>query len=136
MSKRNGVAKTTLYRIIPRTVTFGVEGAEYVGAEVIARADVSIGGYLQIRDLLGKEDAMVQVCELFGSGILQSWNLANEAGDPFPANVKGMKSIPMFLALRIVSSWISAIGEVPAPLEQESGFGKSLAELSAPMASE
>lgn len=130
-SNRNGKtsgppAKRT-FQIVPATVTFSIEGAEYEGSEITARSDVSIGQYLEIRGLLEQENAMTRLATLFGGSLLKSWNFVDEDDRVIPANETGMLTVPMSLALRVVNAWLAAISEIPVPLEAASGIGESLA---------
>jgi hypothetical protein len=55
--------------------------------------------------------------EMFGSQILEAWNIQDEDGTTLPANADGFLSLPPSLGTAILGAWSEAVttaGEVSA----------------------
>ena len=123
------------FQVPKRSLTFGLEGEEYVGAEITASDDISLGEYLRMKDTLTGGEGLLELAEQFGDKHLQGWNLVDQDSHPIPANGEGMLSLPLFVSIRIVSAWLSALVEAPIPLEAPSNVGSTLAAASTAMGS-
>ena len=119
--------KRPVFQVPKRSLTFGIEGEEYAGAEVTASDDISLGEYLHIRNTLTAGEGLLELVQQFGDKHLQGWNLVDWDSQPVPANGEGMLALPLFLAIRIVNSWLVTLVEVPAPLDLPSNVGDTLA---------
>lgn len=63
------------------------------------------------------------------SGCLVSWNVEDRAGEPVPCDLSGLRRQPLDMVIQIVSAWVSAVADVPAPLVKASTNGSRLAGL-------
>ena len=112
--KRNGASGR--YRIQTRTARMLFGGTIYEGAEVVVRLDVSVGLFVGLQDLIAEEKQLLVFYE-FGEKVLQSWNLEDDDGMPYPASGDGMNSIPIALATIILQKWVEEATQLPDPLE-------------------
>lgn len=71
-----------------------------------------------------------EVLDILQSSLL-SWNLDDRKGNPVPITEFHKQGIPLLQA--IVMAWVSAVGEVSAPLEPNSSDGKASEEALIPM---
>jgi hypothetical protein len=90
---------------------------DYEGAEVVVRLDVPVGTFLQINDMVSHEQQL-QVFEVFGEKILDSWNLSDDDGNTIEANGNGMNSIPIDLANQILQQWVEVAVQPSLPLDE------------------
>ncbi len=113
------------------------EDAEYVGLEVVAQS-ASIEAYQRIATLATREvgehptaEDLEEVANLLKAfaGVLVSWNLETEAGEPVPATLDGLRSQDLPLVMVIVLAWMNAVAGVSAPLGAASSSGELVASL-------
>ena len=90
---------------------------EYEGAEVVVRLDVPLGKFLEIQDLVD-EGKQLQVFEIFGESVIDSWNLQDNDGTPLSPDGKGMKDLPIEMANLILTEWSEVAVQAPDPLEE------------------
>lgn len=70
--------------------------------------------------------------EIVAEGLIE-WNLLDRNNEPVPADIKGLLAQKVPLVFAIVEGWMTAVGSVPAPLEQPSADGRLSAVASLPM---
>ena len=102
------------FRISKRTARLVFDGI-YEGAEVVVRLDVPVSIFLQIQELIATEKQL-QVFELFGDHVLDSWNIQDENGYEYSADGEGMNTIPIDLANIVLTEWVEVATQPAAPL--------------------
>lgn len=102
------------FRIPIRTGKLVFHG-DWQGAEVIVRIDVPVRVFMDIQDLVASEKQL-QVFDVFGNRVIESWNIQDEDGLPIEPNGKGMTEIPIQLANLIVEQWVEVATQPSIPL--------------------
>lgn len=77
--------------------------------------------------------ALGQLIEGFAK-VLREWDLQDHNGEDVPADAAGLRTLEMRHVMLLISTWIKAASEVPAPLEQPSTDGGQSVEASLPRA--
>lgn len=91
-----------VFRIQEDTITLILD--DYSGAEVLCKANVSLGQMLSLRDLGSNEENLREAYETFASSVLISWNIEDDNG-PVPATSDGLMQLPTGLASSILGAW-------------------------------
>jgi hypothetical protein len=116
-----GYKRKTVYKL-------DFEGDEqFDGLEVRVRR-ASIAQFLKLQKLGNEVDASDDpevIGKLIGefSEFLVSWNLETDDDKPVPATYEGLMDQDLGMVMRIFSEWMSAVAEVPDPLEGSSTSG-------------
>jgi len=121
------------YKLPNHTIVLKFDDTSYEGAEVETIVAVPIGKFIEWSDLIDNGKAL-HVFEPFGNTVLKSWNLEDDKGNPIPANGKSLveKVDPTFAGL-MLTAWMEAIQNPPAPLYEKSSNGRRSAEPSMSM---
>lgn len=122
---------------VPTRTTYKLvfENPEYNGLEVATKAG-RLGDYMEIAKLANVDwappytlEQLDQVDELLRTfagdpkdrknypGVLVSWNI--EDPKPIPANLAGLKSLDLKLAMAIIVAWMNAAAGEAVPLDQD-----------------
>lgn len=118
---------------------------EYAGLEVVTRS-ASMGTLLAILELAdeaeqatGGREALAKLDQLFGlfEGILVSWNVETEDGEPVPATKAGLLGQDSGFCLAVILMWGREMTQAPPTSPTASGSGATsappgLAEASQP----
>ena len=125
-------------------------GTDYEGIVVRVRLNVPLKTMLQIQefrdnvsakatsatevtvDLKDTADSMVEALKLFGRAVLLEWNLEDDNGAPIPVGEEGILAVDVLFAMQIMSHWMEAVSQPPAPLAVPSANGSTSAEPSEP----
>jgi hypothetical protein len=103
------------------------EGTEYDGLEVKV-GGLTTGEFLELIGLSApgtEESNETEKMMQFFSAHLVSWNLEDENDEPVPATFDGVKTNELAMNQFIVSSWISALADVPEATEKKSSGGET-----------
>jgi len=126
MAGKNGIKpskfKRAQFKIVPTTKIIEPSMEALAGAEVEVKADVSMGTYILLKELIASEHSD-QVAQAFGDEILSAWNLTDEGDKPIPATGAGMNLLPASMAMGIITDWLGSLDTVPDPLVSESRNG-------------
>ena len=95
---------------------------DYEGAEVVCRANISLGEMLEMRDLGSSEDGIREAYGRFASDVLLSWDIENEDG-PVPVTADGLMSLPSSVAAAIMAAWGEQLTAVPTKPSTVSSVG-------------
>ena len=95
---------------------------DYEGAEVVCRANISLGEMLEMRDLGSSEDGIREAYVRFASDVLLSWDIENEDG-PVPVTADGLMSLPSAVAAAIMAAWGEQLTAVPTKPSTASSVG-------------
>lgn len=115
------------------TLDFGTDDPRFDQIEIIVRS-VDIDTYMAVAELgavpYDREHAE-QLAALLAhiATSLDSWNLTDEAGDPVPLDVGGLRSLPKHLLHRVISAWVDVQAVLPAPFAGPSNDGAPPAEI-------
>jgi hypothetical protein len=114
----------TLYRL-------NFEDPQYQGL-VVEMTGLKVGLFMEVAEL-GDFDAarlkragaskVLRVFDIVAGGLHQ-WNVIDDAGEPVPASLDGIKTQEFPFILMLLEQWMAAVGSVPGPLEQPSAAGK------------
>lgn len=129
----------------PRTLyKLDFSETEYDGLEVVTRS-ASMGALLAILELAEQAEearpaeALKKLDELFGlfEGVLESWNVETEKGDPVPATKAGLLTQDSSFVLAVIQMWGREMTQAPPTSPTASGSGaisvpEGLAEASQP----
>ena len=85
---------------------------DFEGAEVVCRANISLGEMLELRDLGASEDGIREAYGRFASDVLVSWNIEDEDG-PVPVTADGLMRLPSSVAAAIMGAWGEQLTAVP-----------------------
>jgi hypothetical protein len=113
------------YRPKRKIYNLDFTGTEYDGLKVTVRG-VSTGQALDIdtaRDD-GSDEGMRRMLELLAEQLID-WNVEDEAGEPVPATLEGIRAQEIGLNLAVINAWQTAMAGVPDPLESGSTSGDS-----------
>lgn len=106
---------------------------------VVEASSVPVGTFKDIIKLLGTietteddAEAVARLFEMFADALV-TWNLEDDSGEPVPTTVEGIDSQDFDFMLAVIMSWVSSVGDVPAPLEQTSNGGGPSLVASLPM---
>jgi len=117
VATNNGVKPFVLQR---RRARLEFAQPEYEGMFIETRLDVDIRTFFELQALASDESgtgSMKAAFEMFGSQILEAWNIQDEDGTTLPANADGFLSLPPSLGTAILGAWSEAVttaGEVSA----------------------
>lgn len=114
---------------VPTRTTYKLvfEDPEYNGLEVYTKAG-ALGDYMDIAKLASVDwsppynvEQIEQVDELLKSfcRVLVSWNIEEPAKKPVPANLRGLKSLDLKLAMAIITAWMNAAAGEAVPLARD-----------------
>ena len=101
------------------------------GLHVRVTADVPLSAFFDLQIWLSSGDPkqMRDAFELFGNEVLLSWDLEDDAG-PVLADGAGVLSLPLSLAISIVTAWTEQVGSAPkARGASQNGISQSVGEL-------
>jgi hypothetical protein len=101
------------------------ESTDYPGLEVQVRT-LSLGQLLDARSRADDEDGTKRMVDLFAERLI-SWNLEDEADQPVPATLDGIRDQDDDLILALIARWQEAMRGVPAPLDGASPSGETTA---------
>lgn len=116
------------------------QGHELHGFEVEMKG-LATGTFLELAELADIDptrftaDDMPKVRRLFeivGDGLAE-WNLLDEDDQLVPATLDGILGQDFDIVMAIADGWMTAIGQVPAPLDQRSTAGRLSEVASLPM---
>ena len=114
--------------IVPqRELHINLEG-DFEGAEIVCKLDVSIGTFIELQKLSGKEDTVVESYKMFGDNILISWNFLDANNKAIPPNGQGMLALSPGLAVGILTAWTSQASGNPIDSSNELQNSSTLAE--------
>tara|TARA_R110000751_G_scaffold48895_13_gene108673 strand:+ start:1168 stop:1488 length:321 start_codon:yes stop_codon:yes gene_type:complete len=82
------------------------------GAEVICKANISLGEMLSLRDLGSSEDGIREAYATFAKDVLISWDIEDDAG-VVPVTEEGMLRLPSSVAAAIMAAWGEQLTAVP-----------------------
>lgn len=108
---------------------------------VVDMRPIEVGEFLDIAEMSDinpqrmRAEDLPKMARLFGiiaEGIIE-WNMLDRKGEPVPATLEGVRRQDLTLMMALAESWMSAVGDVPAPLEQPSPAGRPSAVASLPM---
>lgn len=86
----------------------------------------------RLTDLEPTPDTVEEMFEKF-AGVLVSWNLENDEGEPIPATVESLMDEDFDFVMQLIHAWIRAVTGVSAPLEKPSTSGNPSLVESLPM---
>lgn len=128
----------------PDLPKYRLKFADHEGLEVITRR-VTVDGLMEFIGLTSGLDGAAQpapedlanVGELFGrfAGVLVSWNLEDEHGQPVPATREGVGSQDFQFMMEIITAWISEVSAAPPPLPGPASSGPTSLEAQLDLAS-
>jgi hypothetical protein len=104
------------FRIPIRTGRLVFHG-DWEGAEVVVRISVPVQIFIDIQDLI-TDQQQLQVFDIFGEKIIESWNIQDDNGLPIEATGRGMCEIPIQLANLIVEQWVEVATQPSLPLDE------------------
>lgn len=111
------------FKLPEQTVRLVFEGAEYEGAEVVCRRDVTLGDVLQFDGVgVGSGTEVIAAALKVFSGFIVSWNLEDAAGKPLPLGPDALATLPLLFAIEVISQWTAIFG-VSGPLVDASSNG-------------
>jgi hypothetical protein len=112
----------TGFRVKKRTAIIKFEGTEYDGAEIECLFDIPLKKLFEIQRLAeaGKAEESFRQ---FGDEILTAWNIEQDDGNPIPATGEGLLNQPPQFANLILSKWLAAMTEPPAPFASQPNSG-------------
>jgi len=102
------------FRIPIRTGRLVFSG-DWQGAEIVVRLDVPVHVFMEIQDLVASEQQL-QVFDVFGNKVIESWNLEDENGRSIEPTGKGMGEIPIQFANLIIEQWVEVATQPALPL--------------------
>lgn len=125
-----------------RVYELELNGEQYTDVKVLAKG-LTVGEALEFGEFLdGLRIAPVMTpeevekrdrsYELFATRLVK-WNLESAPGEPLPMTLDGMKALDWSWGKDFLKSWITAVTEVPSPLEQPSTAGDPSPVASIPM---
>jgi len=131
MSAKNGAFPKykSRFKLEAKTAHITLDASTgYPGLEMEARLEISIDEFLHFRTGIGADvdvdsDLLVALVLMFGDKMLMGWNLDDEHGKPVPSSGTELSKLPMALSMQIIKSWLDAIADVPAPLDNGSNYG-------------
>lgn len=99
------------FRIMPDQKILEFENESLNVMNVLCNTDVPLGTFFNLQMWLSSEDAklMADACKLFGEQILISWDVEDDKG-PVTADGRGFISLPMSLAMTIITTWTENVG--------------------------
>ena len=114
----------------PQKVNF--EDALLDKMEVVVDTQLPLSVFFDLQLQMGSEDPkqMRDACVLFGEKVLMSWDVQDDTGNPIEASGKGFMSLPMTLAMEILTAWANAAGKAGKVQGiSQNGISQSVAEL-------
>lgn len=105
------------YRPKRKLYVLDFTGTEHEGLEVSMRS-LTVGEELQLEDLRGR-----QVFEMM-TGLLKTWNVEDDEGNPVPATFEGVCTQDSTFIMAILNALQTAASGVPDPLPQSSPNGE------------
>jgi hypothetical protein len=128
-----------------RTIKIIFQG-DLDGLEITAYS-VSMDTFLEFEELsnryfggkTGKDEKASMAIQSFRrmldmfAGVLVSWNLEDEDGEPVPATREELGREDPGFVFDVIVKWMEAVAGVSAPLSETSSSGETSAELSLPM---
>ena len=99
------------YRLDRRVAVLEFDEQELHGTEVRCKVDVPMWILLDVQASLSNGEIQRGI-DLFSERVLVGWTI-EEDGEAIPANVEGMRELPISIALRIVGAWLKAAIELP-----------------------
>lgn len=112
------------YRREPRRIRLVFDDPEMDGLEVVTRS-VPLGTFMAMLDSSSDNAKASQLINDFAEHALVEWNLVNEAGEPVPATLTGMKTQEIDFVMQIVRTWLEAVGTASDPLALASSNGST-----------
>lgn len=102
------------YKLTSQTLRleFGDADLDTMAVDVVQ--DVPLASFFDIQVLMASEEpAKVRdAMRLFGDEILAGWDIQDDNGD-LPADAGGFMTLPMSLAMAIVTTWTETVGQSP-----------------------
>ena len=105
----NGVKPFVLQR---RRARLEFAQPEYEGMFIETRLDVDIRTFFELQALASDDSGtgnMKAAFEMFGSQILEAWNIQDEDGTTLPADAVGFMALPPTLGTAILGAWSEAV---------------------------
>jgi len=123
MTKRSN-RKAGGFRVPHRTGLLVFQDKDYAGAKVRVDFSVPLGVNMKIADAREElaENPRFAYTHFVEHGLVE-WNLEDDDGNPIPATVEGIETLPLDFVLLMVREWSARIGEVPDPLDGTSNDG-------------
>lgn len=103
------------FRLPPKRTALMKFTGDLEGMEIEVRLDVPVGLFLDIQSMV-EEGKAVQIFQRFAGDVLIAWNLEDETGQPVPATVAGMLSLPLAQANIIIQKWAEVVQGLSNPL--------------------
>lgn len=102
---------------------------------VVRTRSASAAMVFEVTTLQNAELTVATIREMFElfAGVLVSWNLQSEEGEPVPATVDGLMGEDFDFVMMVIQAWIEAVTGVSAPLDQPSSSGSPSLVGSLPM---
>jgi hypothetical protein len=107
------------YKLEPRTAKLIFEDG-YAGMEVRVTLDHPLSHFIEAQKLQLSQD-IEGLCR-FVAGILVDWNLEDDGG-PIPVTYEGLVRVYPAIIHDLVTRWMEAQVNVPAPLAETSSAG-------------
>ena len=114
----------------PQKVNF--EDALLDKMEVVVDTQLPLSVFFDLQLQMGSQDPkqMRDACVLFGEKVLVSWDVQDDSGIPIEPSGEGFMSLPMTLAMAILTAWANEAGK--SGKEQgisQNGISQSVGEL-------
>jgi len=119
VATKNGVKPFVLQR---RRARLEFAQPEYEGMFIEARLDVDMRTFFELQALAGDDAStgnMKAAFEMFGSQILEGWNIQDEDGSTLPPDADGFLSLPPNLGTAILGAWSEAVTSAGEALASE-----------------
>ena len=102
------------YKLTSQTLRLVFDDADLDTMAVDVVQDVPLSSFFDIQVLMASEEpAKVRdAMRLFGDEILHGWDIQDDDGD-LPADAGGFMTLPMSLAMAIVTTWTETVGQSP-----------------------